>query len=234
MSPSDRILVPLDTTNLVRASELAASLNGHVGGIKLGKEFFTAHGQNGVRQVIIEGQPFFLDLKFHDIPNTVAGAIRSANQLGPFMLNVHASGGCAMMKAAVRANLESRKPNCILLAVTLLTSLSSDDLRDIGMRANVGQQVVRLARLAQDCGMDGVVCSPLEIDLIREACGQDFILVVPGVRPTWAAAGDQKRIATPSEAIARGADYLVIGRPITAADDPVAAAVRIGEELAMV
>ena len=226
--------MPLDTTNLVRASELAASLNGHVGGIKLGKEFFTAHGQNGVRQVIIEGQPFFLDLKFHDIPNTVAGAIRSANQLGPFMLNVHASGGCAMMKAAVRANLESRKPNCILLAVTLLTSLSSDDLRDIGMRANVGQQVVRLARLAQDCGMDGVVCSPLEIDLIREACGQDFILVVPGVRPTWAAAGDQKRIATPSEAIARGADYLVIGRPITAADDPVAAAVRIGEELAMV
>ena len=233
MITNERILVPLDTTDLARAAKLAASLRGLVGGIKLGKEFFTANGQQGVRQVVREGQPLFLDLKFHDIPNTVAGAIRAARRLQPFMLNVHASGGRAMMEAAVNANLEVGGPRCLLLAVTLLTSLSDSDLREIGVTADLDRQVVRLARLAQDCGMDGVVCSPLEITLLREACGDDFILVVPGVRPSWASVDDQKRVATPSDAIAWGADYVVIGRPITGASDPVKAAIRIGEELAV-
>ena len=232
MTPNERILVALDTTDLTRATELAGRLNRYVGGIKLGKEFFTANGQQGVRQVISEGQPLFLDLKFHDIPNTVAKAVRSASHLRPFMLNVHASGGRAMMEAAASANKETCGSSCTLLAVTLLTSLSNCDLKEIGMKADVGEQVVRLARLAQDCGMNGVVCSPLEISMLREACGEDFILVVPGIRPIWASEDDQKRFSTPSEAIIQGADYIVVGRPITGADDPVAAVTRISEELA--
>ena len=232
MTPNERILVALDTTDLTRATELAERLNRYVGGIKLGKEFFTANGQQGVRQVISEGQPLFLDLKFHDIPNTVAKAVRSASHLRPFMLNVHASGGRAMMEAAANANKETCGSSCTLLAVTLLTSLSNCDLKEIGMKADVGEQVVRLARLAQDCGMNGVVCSPLEISMLREACGEDFILVVPGIRPIWASEDDQKRFSTPSEAIIQGADYIVVGRPITGADDPVAAVTRISEELA--
>ncbi len=232
MTPKERILVPLDTSNVADAAELAARLKGYVGGIKLGKEFFTANGQQGVREVVCDGQRLFLDLKFHDIPTTVAGAIRSANQLQPFMLNVHASGGRAMMEAAVKANAEASGSSCMLLAVTLLTSLSDHDGREIGIEGSIAQQVIRLALLAQECGMNGVVCSPLEITQLREACGEDFVLVVPGVRPTWAFADDQKRVATPSDAIAMGADYIVIGRPITGADDPVAAATRIVEELA--
>ena len=137
-----------------------------------------------------------------------------------------------MMKAAVAANKEAKKTRPLLLGVTMLTSLSECDLKEIGVSSDSGQQVVRLAQLAQDCGMDGVVCSPLEITLLRKACGDEFKLVVPGVRPSWASFNDQKRVATPAEAITRGADYLVIGRPITTADDPVNAAARIGEELA--
>lgn len=232
MKPTDRILVPLDTTDVDWAADLAARLKGHVGGIKLGKEFFTANGPQGVRRVATGDQPLFLDLKFHDIPNTVAGAIRSANAVGPFILNVHASGGRAMMEAAVKANAEAGPSRPMLLAVTVLTSLSDADLDDVGVPVSAGDQVVRLARLAQDCGMDGVVCSPKEITLIRAACGPDFKLIVPGIRPAWASTDDQKRIATPADAVAQGADYLVIGRPITGADDPVAAAARIGEELA--
>ena len=232
MKPTDRILVPLDTTDVDWAADLAARLKGHVGGIKLGKEFFTANGPQGVRRVATGDQPLFLDLKFHDIPNTVAGAIRSANAVGPFILNVHASGGRAMMEAAVKANAEAGPSRPMLLAVTVLTSLSDADLDDVGVPDSAGDQVVRLARLAQDCGMDGVVCSPKEITLIRAACGPDFKLIVPGIRPAWASTDDQKRIATPADAVAQGADYLVIGRPITGAADQVAAAARIGEELA--
>ena len=232
MTPIDRILVPLDTDDVAWAAKLAAQLKGYVGGVKLGKQFFTANGPFGVNKISCVGHPIFMDLKFHDIPNTVASAVRSLHRLQPFMLNVHASGGRAMMKAAVAANKEAKKTRPLLLGVTMLTSLSECDLKEIGVSSDSGQQVVRLAQLAQDCGMDGVVCSPLEITLLRKACGDEFKLVVPGVRPSWASSNDQKRVATPAEAITRGADYLVIGRPITTADDPVNAAARIGEELA--
>jgi len=232
MTPIERILVPLDTDDVGRAAKLAARLKGHVGGVKLGKQFFTANGPNGANKIACVGHPIFMDLKFHDIPNTVASAIRSIHRLQPFMLNVHASGGRAMMRAAVAANNEAKETKPLLLGVTMLTSLSECDLKEIGVASDVGQQVVRLSKLAQDCGMDGVVCSPLEITLLRKACGDHFKLVVPGVRPPWSSSNDQKRVATPKEAIARGADYLVIGRPITTADDPVNAAVRIREELA--
>ena len=232
MTPIERILVPLDTDDVARAAKLAARLKGYVGGVKLGKQFFTANGPNGVNKIACVGHPIFMDLKFHDIPNTVASAIRSIHRLKPFMLNVHASGGRAMMKAAVAANNEAKETKPLLLGVTMLTSLSECDLKEIGVASDAGQQVVRLSKLAQDCGMDGVVCSSLEITLLRKACGDHFKLVVPGIRPSWSSSNDQKRVATPIEAIARGADYLVIGRPITTADDPVNAAVRIREELA--
>jgi len=231
MDPRERILVALDTTDVDRAKALALTLKGHVGGIKIGKEFFTAHGPQGVREVAGDGQPLFLDLKFHDIPNTVAGAIRSALRLKPLILNVHAAGGVAMMKAAAEAASEAGAARPLLIAVTVLTSLSDEDLADIGVNANTAEQVARLARLAQASGLDGVVCSPREIELVRQACGAEFKTVVPGIRPEWAAVGDQKRIMTPRQAVDSGADYLVIGRPITGADDPVAAAERIGEEL---
>lgn len=234
MQSLDRILVPLDTIDVAWASDLATRLEGHVGGIKLGKEFFTANGPQGINKVISSTrrkQPLFLDLKFHDIPNTVAAAIRSASKVDPFMLNVHASGGRAMMKAAVAANAEAGANRPILLAVTVLTSLDDIDLADLGVNVSAEGQVVRLAALAQESGMDGVVCSGREINALRKACGPDFTLVVPGVRPVWATANDQKRILTPADALARGADYLVIGRPITGASDPVAAAQRIEEEL---
>ncbi len=239
MDPRKRILVALDTTDVDHAKALALMLSGHVGGIKLGKEFFTAHGPQGVREVTGgltggptgEEQPLFLDLKFHDIPNTVAGALRSAMALKPLILNVHASGGVAMMKAAAAAVAEAGAERPMLIGVTVLTSLGDEDLADIGVPASAADQVVRLAKLAQGCGLDGVVCSPREIELVRDACGADFKTVVPGIRPEWAAAGDQKRIMTPRQAVDAGADYLVIGRAITGSDDPIAAAKRIGEEL---
>ncbi len=233
MKPSDRIFVALDTTDVGRAADLAAALAGLVGGVKLGKEFFTANGPEGVRRVVAgTALPLFLDLKFHDIPNTVAGAVSAALPLGPTILNVHASGGRAMMQAAANAVAEAPGPKPLMLAVTVLTSLGDEDLIELGVTAGAEQQVVRLAELAQASGMDGVVCSAREITALRAACGADFKLVVPGIRPAWAATGDQKRIVTPAEAVALGADYLVIGRPITGADDPAAAAKRIGEELA--
>jgi len=231
MKPSERILVAIDTTDVDRAQALAQALAGHVGGIKLGKEFFTANGPQGVRTVAGGEQPLFLDLKFHDIPNTVAGAIRAALALDPKILNVHAAGGRAMMQAAAEAAGEAGANRPLLIAVTVLTSLGDEDLAEIGVNSSASDQVVRLARLAQNCGLDGVVCSAHEISAIRDACGADFKLVVPGIRPAWAAKGDQKRIMTPGEAVALGADYLVIGRPITGADDPIAAAKRIEKEL---
>ena len=234
MTPIDRILVPLDTMDLDWAINTAERLRGYVGGIKLGKEFISAHGPQGVRQVIGADQPLFLDVKFHDIPNTVAGAIRAVGALRPFMVNVHACGGRAMMESAVAANAEVGELRPLMLAVTVLTSLDDDDLTELGVPANAGEQAVRLARLAQDCGVDGVVCSPKEITLLRDACGPDFRLVVPGIRPVWSSTNDQKRFATPADAVAMGADYLVIGRPITNANDPVAAATRICKELAAV
>jgi len=235
MPPQDRILVALDTPDLARAKALATTLSGLVGGLKVGKEFFTAHGPQGIREVA-GGQPLFLDLKFHDIPNTVAGALRAAIDLEPLIVNVHASGGQAMMTAAAAAVRDAAAARGVtrprLIGVTVLTSLDDTDLDAVGQRGPAPEQVLRLARLARDSGLDGVVCSPREIAGLRAALGPDFLLVVPGIRPDWAASGDQKRVTTPAEALAAGADYLVIGRPITGAEDPAAAARRISEELA--
>ncbi|HIJ92704.1 MAG TPA: orotidine-5'-phosphate decarboxylase [Rhodospirillales bacterium] len=230
MKPSDRIFVALDTTDLEGALTLGRNLKGLIGGVKVGKEFFTALGPDGVKAVSELGLPVFLDLKFHDIPATVAGAVKAATALKPFMLNVHASGGGAMMRAAVDAagNAPERP---LVLAVTVLTSMGDDDLAAAGIPDTAGTQVQRLANLAKDSGIDGVVCSALEAETLRADLGDDFKLVVPGIRPEWAAANDQKRIVTPSQAVALGADYLVIGRPITGADDPAIAARRIADEL---
>jgi len=231
MKPTDRIFTALDTTNVETAVSLARNLVGHVGGAKVGKEFFTANGPDGVRRVADVGMPVFIDLKWHDIPNTVAGAVRASLPLKPAIVNVHAAGGAAMLRAAADAAAEAGSQRPLVLAVTVLTSLDDDDLRAIGVPSDVTSQVVTLARLAQDNGIDGVVCSAREIEALRSACGPNFKLLVPGIRPTWAATGDQKRVVTPAEAVARGADYLVIGRPITGADDPVDAAKRIADEL---
>jgi orotidine-5'-phosphate decarboxylase len=234
-APNDRIFVALDTQDLSKAAGLARALAGRVGGLKIGKEFFAAQGPDGVRAVA-GGEPLFLDLKFHDIPSTVAGAMRAVVHLRPFMVNVHASGGRAMMQAAAEAareaaeDLDVTRP--LVLGVTVLTSLDEDDLRSVGQRGPMGEQAVRLADLARDSGLDGVVCSPREIPALRAACGPDFVLVVPGIRPSWAAAGDQKRVMPPAEALRAGADYLVVGRPITGAADPVAAAQRLIDDLA--
>ncbi len=236
IEPCRRVLVALDTPRVDTALALAGQVRDHVGGVKLGKEFFTAQGPQGVARVIAAGLPVFLDLKFHDIPNTVAGAIRAVVPLGPFMVNVHASGGPAMMAAAAKAAKEAAKQagrdRPLVIAVTVLTSLDGTDLARVGVGGPVHVQVERLARLARESGLDGVVCSPREAAVLRAACGPGFKLVVPGIRPAWADANDQKRITTPAGAVAAGADYLVIGRAITAAADPAEAAARIAGELA--
>ena len=229
MKPSDRIFVALDTTDLDRALALGRGLKGFIGGVKVGKEFFTALGPAGVGALGELGLPVFLDLKFHDIPATVAGAVRAALALKPFIINVHASGGAEMMQAAVEAADGPDRP--LMVAVTVLTSLADEDLAATGVAGDAAAQVLRLAQLAKRSGLDGVVCSAREAEALRAALGDDFKLVVPGIRPQWAAADDQKRIVTPAEAVAKGADYLVIGRPITAADDPADAARRIAAEL---
>jgi orotidine-5'-phosphate decarboxylase len=230
MKSSDRIFVALDTTDLNRAIYLSNQLVGIVGGVKMGKEFLTVHGIDGVRKVAKCGMPIFLDTKFHDIPNTVASAIRAVLPLNPFVVNVHASGGSAMMRAAQSAVEDAGKNRPLLIAVTVLTSMKDEDLVEIGMKIPTEDQVVGLALLAQKSGLDGIVCSPLEISAVRKACGPDFILMVPGIRPTWSTDNDQKRTTTPSNAIKLGADYLVIGRPITGAENPVEAAQKIAEE----
>tara|TARA_R110002072_G_scaffold45001_3_gene125381 strand:+ start:4335 stop:5051 length:717 start_codon:yes stop_codon:yes gene_type:complete len=237
MEAWQRIYVALDTTDLGKARELVQTLRGKVGGFKIGKEFFSAHGPDGVGAVL-GGEPLFLDLKFHDIPNTVASALRACARLHPRIVNVHASGGAAMLAAAAQSVRESAEDQESdrpwLIAVTVLTSLDDQDLRAVGQRGLTEAQVLRLAKLAQQNGLDGVVCSPREIVALRATCGPDFKLVVPGIRPDWAAVGDQKRIMTPSQAVKAGADVLVIGRPIAAADNPIEAANRIAEELATV
>ncbi len=234
MDPKDRILVGIDTPDIERAENLVRSVAGRVGGIKIGKEFFTALGPEAVRRVVGE-EKLFLDLKFHDIPNTVAGAVRSSIGMRPHIVNIHASGGPAMMTAAADAAREEAAkrgfPRPLVIAVTVLTSLDDEDLEAVGQRGPASAQVERLAALARDCALDGVVCSPREIAALRKLCGPDFKLVVPGIRPEWAAVGDQKRVMTPARAVAEGADYIVISRPIIAASDPAEAAGRILEEL---
>jgi orotidine-5'-phosphate decarboxylase len=224
------VFVALDTTDLDYARQLAARVRDDVGGLKLGLEFFNAHGPDGVRPFLDMGLPVFLDLKYHDIPNTVAGAARAAAALGVSILNVHAQGGAAMMRAAVEA-VKSVSPSTRLIAVTMLTSLSDEDLPSVGLTPPVGDQVLRLASLTQQCGLDGVVCSAHEIARLRRELGPDFQLIVPGIRPAGSAVGDQKRVMGPVEAAAAGASILVIGRPITAAADPGQAARDIAQSL---
>jgi orotidine-5'-phosphate decarboxylase len=224
------VFVAIDTTDLEYARALAALLKPHVGGVKLGLEFFSAHGPEGVRMFADLGLPIFLDLKFHDIPNTVAGAVRAAAGLGVDILNVHAAGGPAMLTAAVEA-ARGVNPKTKVIAVTVLTSLADSDLEAVGQRVPAVEQVARLARLAGDCGLDGVVCSAHEIAVLRAALGPEFLLVVPGIRPKGADLGDQQRVMGPQEARAAGASILVIGRPITAAPDPAQAARAIAESL---
>jgi orotidine-5'-phosphate decarboxylase len=227
---SDKILCAIDTTDMDMALRLAESLRDLVGGVKLGKEFFTAHGPAGVARIAGTGHRVFLDLKFHDIPNTVAGAVRAASELGCFMLTIHASGGAAMIAAAIEARGSAATPR--IIAVTVLTSLAATDLEHVGQLGPIPDQVLRLARLAQVNGADGIVASPHEVPALRNALGGKINLVVPGVRPVWAGADDQKRIMTPAAAVQAGADYLVIGRPITRAEDPAAAAQLIAGEIA--
>lgn len=233
---ADRLLCALDTTDLDSAVATAASLGDLVGGVKLGLEFFTANGPEGVAAVAECGLPIFLDLKYYDIPNTVAGAIRGVAGLAPFMLTVHVSGGPAMLRAAMAASFrlasQSGGKRPLVVGVTVLTSFDEDDVEAVGMRSPLGEQVRRLAALAQASGLDGVVCSAHEIVDLRAEFGDELKLVVPGIRPAWSSADDQKRIVTPAEALRRGADYLVIGRPIVRADDPPAAARRIIDEMA--
>lgn len=231
------VFCAVDQAELGAAEHLARQVAPHIGGLKLGLEFFCAQGPAGIRQVAAAGGlPLFLDLKLHDIPNTVAGAVRSVAPLAPTFLTLHAGGGPAMLRAAAEAARQAAEslgvPRIRLLAVTVLTSLDAADLAAVGQAADAAGQVERLALLAQDAGLDGVICSPHEVARLRARCGAGFVLMVPGVRPTWAAAGDQKRVMTPAEAMAAGADHLVIGRPITAAADPAGAARRIAEELA--
>lgn len=217
------VFVAIDTPDLDRALALAEAAGPHVGGLKIGLEFLTAQGPQGLRAIAALGRPVFADTKFHDIPNTVAGAAREVARLGVSIFNIHASGGEAMMRAAKDA-ASSVDPSVKLIAVTVLTSLDDSDIAAIGQRGPAIDQVVRLASLARKSGLDGVVCSAHEIAAIRKECGADFMLVVPGIRPAGSDLADQRRVMTPREAKDAGADILVIGRPITGAADPGEAA----------
>ncbi|HHK75203.1 MAG TPA: orotidine-5'-phosphate decarboxylase [Rhizobiales bacterium] len=224
------VFVALDTPELDTARELARRTGPHVGGLKIGMEFFYAQGRAGFEAVAAAGKPVFLDLKLHDIPNTVASAIRALAPLKPAIVNVHAGGGREMMQAAARAAKDSAA-QMKLIGVSVLTSLDKGDLEELGVSGSVADHVRRLGALAQDCGLDGMVCSAHEIEILRAECGADFMLIVPGIRPAGSASGDQKRIMTPAQALERGADILVIGRPVTKAADPARAALNIAREI---
>jgi orotidine-5'-phosphate decarboxylase len=220
-----RLIAALDTTDLALVSDWAAAVAPYCGLYKLGLEFFLANGPAGVRSVT--GKPIFLDLKLHDIPNTVAGAVRAVLPLTPRMLTIHAAGGSAMIAAARDAAEAAGAARPMILAVTVLTSLDHTDLAATGIADAPSPQALRLARLAIAAGADGLVCSPLEVAMLRDALGPGPALVVPGIRPAGSAAGDQARTMTPGAAIAAGADWIVVGRPITAAPDPAQAAAAI-------
>ncbi len=223
-----RLILPLDVDTVRAADALVRRLSAEVGLFKVGKQLFMHAGPDAVRRVHAKGGEVFLDLKFHDIPQTVALAGIEAARLGVKMFNVHASGGAEMMRTTAAAVADvckrERLRRPILLAVTVLTSLTDADLRRVGVAATAARQVVRLARLAKASGMDGVVASPREVGAIRRACGPDFVIVTPGIRQAGDAVGDQKRIETPEAAMRAGADYLVVGRPIRDAADPIVAA----------
>lgn len=228
---AERVIPAIDVADMGRAEALARALAPGCGAVKLGLELYAACGPEAVRRVVPVA-PVFLDLKLHDIPNTVAGTVRSLLPLRPAMLTLHGAGGAAMIAAAREAAEAAGEARPILLAVTVLTSLDAGALAETGIVGGPVQQVLRLARLALGAGADGLVCSPREVGPIRDAFGQAPMLVVPGVRPAGSAAGDQARTATPAEAVAAGADWIVVGRPITGAADPVAALRAIAGEIA--
>jgi len=225
-----KIIVALDFPTDQEALALAAQLDPKQCRLKVGKEMFTRYGPALVEQLQVRGFEIFLDLKFHDIPNTVAGACRSAAAMGVWMMNVHCLGGRKMMTEAANALAQSAQAP-LLIGVTILTSMGEDDIGEVGIAGPIAQRVLSLAQLAQDAGLDGIVCSPLEITSVREALGVDFALVTPGIRPATSAADDQKRIMTPAQALTTGASYLVIGRPITQAKDPLQALADITAEI---
>ncbi|MBI3903034.1 MAG: orotidine-5'-phosphate decarboxylase [Nitrosomonadales bacterium] len=225
-----RIIVALDCPSAVPALELAARLEPALCHLKVGKELFTAEGPQLIEQFMQRGFEIFLDLKFHDIPNTTAQACKAAATLGVWMVNVHALGGRKMMEAASAAVAQAAHPPK-LIAVTVLTSMAQEDLSELGLAATPAEMVLRLAQLARDSGLDGVVCSAQEAPLLRQHCGKEFCLVTPGIRPADAAADDQSRIMTPRAALENGASYLVIGRPITRAADPLQALQQISQQI---
>ncbi|MCU8029484.1 MULTISPECIES: orotidine-5'-phosphate decarboxylase [Shewanella] len=225
------ILVALDYDNKNHALQLIEKLDPNMCRLKVGKEMFTLFGPQLVKDIHDRGFDLFLDLKFHDIPNTVAKAVAAAAELGVWMTNVHASGGLAMMEAAKKALLPYGDKAPMLIAVTVLTSMSDDDLKLLGINVPAFEHVQRLAKLTQQAGLDGVVCSAQEATALKSLLGQDFKLVTPGIRPVGSDAGDQHRVMTPPQAIAAGSDYLVIGRPITKAADPLAALQAIHQSL---
>lgn len=231
MTQPATIYAAIDTNNLDHAIELAKEIGPITGGFKLGMEFCNSFGPQGV-QAITKACPtadLFIDLKFHDIPNTVAKAVKTISEsLKPAYLNIHAGGGFEMMRAAK----EACAPHSKLLAVTILTSMNEDEMRNVGYQTNIQAQVHKMALLAKEAGCDGVVCSAHEIEIIRKACGKDFIFMVPGIRPAGADQDDQHRIMTPRQALSKGATHLVIGRPITQAADPAAAAAAIMADIA--
>ena len=230
----NKIIVALDFNSSSRAIEFVDNLDPKLCRLKIGKELFTAAGPHLVEAMIEKEFDVFLDLKFHDIPNTVASAVQVAADLGVWMLNVHISGGSTMMQSAKDAILSHRDRKPILIGVTVLTSISSTELLEIGIDNNLKDHVVKLAKLAYQSGLDGVVCSAEEAKLLRNSMPADFILVTPGIRREQDAAGDQKRVITPSQAIRNGSDYLVVGRPITQAVSPTAALAAFNSEIASV
>lgn len=226
-----RVIVALDYPDASSALAIAERLSPELCRLKVGKELFTRSGPELVKKLVARGFDVFLDLKFHDIPNTVGQACKAAADLGVWMVNVHAQGGRKMMMAAREAFDAGAGSSPLLIAVTILTSLGQDDLTEVGLSGAPAENVLRLAGLAHACGLDGVVCSPLEVIALRAALGASFQLVTPGVRPAGSAQDDQKRVMTPAQAVQAGASYLVIGRPITQAVDPIATLKRINAEI---
>lgn len=225
-----RIIIPLDYANANEALRLAGKVDPKLCRLKVGKELFTRSGPDIIEQLINKGFDVFLDLKFHDIPTTVAKACSAAADLGVWMVNIHASGGKKMMSEA-RAAIEKHSHRPLLIAVTVLTSMNEDDLKETGVSRPVAEQVMALAGLAHDCGLNGVVCSAHEVQSLKKTFGNEFTLVTPGIRPGGSDKNDQSRVMTPAEAIRAGSHYLVIGRPITQAPDPLAALMAIDEEI---
>ena len=228
--PDSKVIVALDYADSASALNLVNQLDPSLCKLKVGKELFTAAGPQLVEQLVAKNFQVFLDLKFHDIPNTVSKACQAASNLGVWMLNVHASGGKAMMEAALEG-VNKSKHSPYLIAVTVLTSMSQTNLDEIGVENSIENQVLKLAQLTQLAGLHGVVCSALEAPLLRQQLTQDFLLVTPGIRPATASKDDQTRILTPTQALAAGASYLVVGRPITQASNPFEALVAINEEI---